>query len=197
MPRVTEQLDAAYLDQPPPRPIPLPLMLNVLSDHVFAQPLRSLFNLWVIGGALALGALFALGASPALRLIPALMIVAPLVGVARQIWRRAADDLALLRSGLTVRAHVLKLRAHRTTAGDIDGALVDCAIPVAPRRTYMGSIWVADGAEAMRLKRQGRVEVICLPHTPGTWRVIEQLKSEVRYDRMGSMQPIPHDVEMH
>ena len=191
---VTEQVDATYLEQPPPRPIPLPLALNVLSDHVFAQRLRSLLNPWVIAGALLLGVLFFLRASPALRLIPALMIIAPLVGLARQIWRRTSDDLALLRSGLTVRAHVLKVRAHRTTTGEIDGALVDCAIPVAPRRTYMGSLWLADGAEAMRLKHQGRVEVICLPRTPGTWRVIEQVKSEVRYDRMGPIQPIPHDV---
>ena len=191
---VTEQVDATYLEQPPPRPIPLSLALNVLSDHVFAQPLRGLLDPLVVGGVLALGALFVLRASPALRLLPALMIIVPLVGLAQQIWRRTSDDLALLRSGLTVRAHVLKVRAHRTTTGEIDGALVDCAIPVAPRRTYVGSIWLADGAEAMRLKRQGRVEVICLPRTPGTWRVIEQVQSEVRYDRMGPVQPIPHDA---
>ena len=77
--------------------------------------------------------------------------------------------------------------------GTIDGALLDCAIPVAPRRTYVGSIWLANGAEAQRLKHQGRVEVICLPRTPGTWRVIEDVKSDIRYDRMGAIQQIPRE----
>jgi len=83
---------------------------------------------------------------------------------------------------------VLRLRPHRSTSGAIDGAMLDCAIPIAPRRTYVGSIWLSNGAEAARLARQGRVEVICLPRTPGTWRVIEEVKSDIRYDRMGVMQ---------
>jgi hypothetical protein len=191
---VTEQVDAAYLEQPPPRPIPPALALNVLSDHIFAQPLRVYLNRWLVGGALALLALFALGASPALRLIPVLVIVGWLAMGARRIWQTTRDDLALLRSGLTIRAHVLGLRPHRATTGEIEGALLDCAIPVAPRRTYVGSIWLADGAEALRLKKQGRVAVICLPRTPGTWRVIEQVASEIRYDRLGPMQAIPHEA---
>lgn len=191
---VTEQVDAAYLEQPPPRPIPLPLALNVLSDHVFNQPLRLILNPWTIGGVLALLTLFAIGASPILRLLALLVIAGRLALDARQVWRQARDDLALLKSGLTIRAHVLRLRPHRATTGEIEGALLDCAIPVAPRRTYMGSIWLSDGNEALRLKNQGRIEVICLPRTPGTWRVIEQVKAEVRYDRLGPMQAIPHEA---
>jgi hypothetical protein len=106
-------------------------------------------------------------------------------------WRRAREDLALLREGLTIRAHVLGLRPYRTTLGAIDGALLDCAIPVAPRRTYVGSIWLSDGNEALRLARQGRIEVLCLPRTPGTWRVIESVKTDIRYDRRGPTQEIP------
>ncbi|MBK9712141.1 MAG: hypothetical protein IPO81_12600 [Kouleothrix sp.] len=191
---VTEQVDAAYLEQPPPRPIPLPVALNVLADHTFEQPIRIFLNPWLIAGVLALLLLFILHASPALRLIPVIVVLGRLVIAARQIWRRVRDDLALLRSGLTIRAHVLRLRPHRTTTGEINGALLDCAIPVAPRRTYVGSVWVADGAEAVRLAHQGRVQVICLPRTPGTWRVIEQIQSEIRYDRMGPMQQIPPDL---
>ena len=88
---------------------------------------------------------------------------------------------------------MLGLRPYRTTLGAIDGALLDCAIPVAPRRTYVGSLWLANGAEALRIERQGRVEVICLPRTPGTWRVIEDVKSDIRYDRMGPIQQLPRD----
>jgi hypothetical protein len=190
---VTEQVDVDYLGQPPPRPIPPALALNVLGDHVFAQPIQRYLNRWVVGGALALLLLFALGASPALRLVPVLIIVGRLAFDARQIWRSARDDLALLRSGLTIRAHVLRLRPHRATTGQIEGALLDCAIPVAPRRTYMGSIWLSDGAEALRLKKQGRVAVICLPRTPGTWRVVERVASEIRYDRLSPMQAIPKE----
>lgn len=191
---VTEQVDAAYLEQPPPRPIPLPVALNVLADHTFEQPIRIFLNPWLIAGVLALLVLFILHASPALRLIPVIVVLGRLLIAARQIWRRVRDNLALLRSGLTIRAHVLRLRPHRTTTGEINGALLDCAIPVAPRRTYVGSVWVADGAEAVRLAHQGRVQVICLPRTPGTWRVIEQIELEIRYDRMGPMQQIPPDL---
>jgi hypothetical protein len=194
MQSVTEQVDATYLEQPPPRPIRLQLVLNVFSDHIFAQPIRAFLSPWVIAGIIALLILFALRASPALRLVPVLVIVVRLALEIRRIWRLAGDDLALLRQGLTIRAHVLRMRSHRSTLGEIDGAVLDCAISIAPRRTYVGSIWLADGEEAARLAHQGRVEVICLPRTPGTWRVIERIASEIRYDRLGATQTIPHEA---
>jgi hypothetical protein len=193
MQRVTEQVDAAYLQQSPPRPLSPAVMANLLSDHIFERPLKLFLDPLIIAGIILLVVLFALRASTAIRLVPVLLIVIRLLISARDLWRHVSDDLALLRNGLTVRAHVLGLRAHRTTMGAIDGALLDCAIPVAPRRTYVGSIWLANGAEALRLKRQGRVEVICLPRTPGTWRVIEDVKSDIRYDRMGAIQQIPRE----
>jgi hypothetical protein len=36
--------------------------------------------------------------------------------------------------------------------------------------------------------------VICLPRAPGTWRVVEDLHSEVRYDRSGPIVHVPEDV---
>jgi hypothetical protein len=193
MQRVTEQVDAAYLQQSPPRRLSPAIMANLLSDHILERPLKAFLDPLIIAGIITLLILFALRASTAIRLVPVLLIVIRLLINARQLWQRVSDDLALLRNGLTVRAHVLELRAHRTTLGAIDGALLDCAIPVAPRRTYVGSIWLANGAEALRLKRQGRVEVICLPRTPGTWRVIEDVNSDIRYDRMGAIQQIAHE----
>jgi hypothetical protein len=193
MQRVTEQVDAAYLQQSPPRKLSPAVMVNLFSDHVFERPLKAFLDPLIIAGIITLLVLFALRASTAIRLVPVLIIVIRLLISARHLWRNVRDDLALLRNGLTVRAHVLGLRAHRTTMGVIDGALLDCAIPVAPRRTYVGSIWLANGAEALRLKRQGRIEVICLPRTPGTWRVIEDVKSDIRYDRMGVIQQIPRE----
>ena len=193
MQRVTEQVDAAYLQQAPPRTLSPAVMANLLSDHIFERPLKAFLDPVIIAAIIALLVLFALRASSAIRLVPVLLIVIRLLISAGYLWQHIRDDLALLRNGLTVRAHVLGLRPHRTTLGAINGALLDCAIPVAPRRTYVGSIWLASGAEALRLKQQGRVEVICLPRTPGTWRVIEDVKSDIRYDRVGAIQPIPRE----
>ena len=194
MQRVTEQVDTAYLQQSPPRPLSSAIMANLLSDHIFERPLKAFLDPVIIAAIITLVILFALRASTAIRLVPVLLIVIRLLISALHLWRHVSDDLALLRNGLTVRAHVLGLRPHRTTMGAIDGALLDCAIPVALRRTYVGSIWLANGVEALRLKQQGRVEVICLPRTPGTWRVIEDVKSDIRYDRMGAIQHIPREV---
>jgi hypothetical protein len=194
MQRVTEQVDAAYLEQVPPRPLQITVILNLLSDHIFDRPLKAFLDPVVVASVVVLFALFAMRASSAVRLVPVVLIIIRLALDARRIWLRMRDDLALLRNGLIVRAHVLGLRPHRNTAGTIDGALLDCAIPVAPRRTYVGSIWLADGAEARRLERQGRVEVLYLPRTPGTWRVIEDVKSDIRYDRAGPLQQIPQEA---
>ena len=194
MQRVTEQVDAAYLQQPPPRSLTPAMIANLLSDHIFERSLKVFLDPVIIAAIIALIILFALRASTAIRLVPVLLIVIRLLISVGYLWRRVSDDLALLRNGLTVRAHVLGLRALRTTMGAINGALLDCAIPVAPRRTYVGSIWLANGAEAQRLQHQGRVEVICLPRTPGTWRVIEDVKSDIRYDRIGASQPLPPEA---
>src|SRR5690349_12742166 len=134
MQRVTEQVDAAYLQQPPPRRLSLALVVNLFSDHVFERPLTAFLDPLIIISILALLMLFALRASTIIRLVPVLIIVTRLLIDARQIWRHVSDDLALLRNGLAIRAHVLGLRPYRTTLGAIDGALLDCAIPVAPRR---------------------------------------------------------------
>jgi hypothetical protein len=195
MQRVTEQVDATYLQQSPPRRLSPAVIANLLSDYIFERPLKLFFDPLIIASILMLVLLFALRASTAIRLIPVLLIVIRLLLSAGHLWRHVSDDLALLRNGLTLRAHILGLRPHRTTMGAIDGALLDCAIPVAPRRTYVGSIWLANGTEALRLMRQGRVEVICLPRTPGTWRVIEDVKSDIRYDRMGAIQQLPRESE--
>jgi hypothetical protein len=36
--------------------------------------------------------------------------------------------------------------------------------------------------------------VICLPRTPGTWRLTEDVTSEIRYDRMAPPPAIPQDI---
>jgi hypothetical protein len=192
--RVTDQVDANYLEQAPPRPIRPVVVLNLLGDHIFERPASAFLDPLLIVGVVTLVGMIALHAHRLLWLA-ALLLIFVRVGIgAYRVWRRAWDDLLLLRKGLKLRAHVLRMRPHRNTIGEIDGALLDCAIVVAPRRTYVGSIWIADGLEAARLASQGRVEVICLPRTPGTWRIIEEVKSDVRYERVGPMQSIPQEA---
>jgi hypothetical protein len=179
MPRVTELVDDAYLVHAPPRPFPAAALPALIGDTALRRPL---LDPALLACAAILGLLLARDAWWPL-LLP------PLAGVLWWVWRRAlgvwrkvCDEVGLLRHGRTVRARVLRLRPHRNTLGEIDGALLFCAIPVAARRTYVGSVWLSDGTEALRLHREGRVNVICLPRTPGTWRIVDALHSEQRYD---------------
>jgi len=192
--RVTDQVDADYLEQSPPRPLPPVVALNLLGDYIFERPSTTFLDPLLLVGVVTLVGMITLHAPRLLWFVPLLLILVRISIGAYRIGRRIWDDLLLLRKGLRLRAHVLHMRPHRNTMGEIDGALLDCAIVVAPRRTYVGSIWIADGIEAARLARQGRVEVICLPRTPGTWRLIEEIRSDVRYERVGPVAQIPQEI---
>jgi hypothetical protein len=194
MQRVTERVSAEYLEQTPVRPVPYQAVLDIVDDYLFERPQSTFLDPWLIISLLALVVLFFAHLRAPLYLVPLAVILVRLGMGGARLWRRVGDDIALLRKGLIVRAHVLALRPHRAITGEIDGALIDCAIPVAPRRTYVGSLWLADGNEALQLSRQGRLEVICLPRTPGTWRLVEPVRSEVRYERMGPVVALPPDV---
>ncbi len=194
MRRVIDQVDASYLEQPPPRPLPPAIVLNVLGDHLFERPIGVLLDPVFIISVVALVVLGGLRVGAPLALLALLVLIGRIGLGAFQIGQRLWSDLLLLRNGLILRAHVLRMRPHRNTLGEIDGALLDCAIPVAPRRTYVGSIWLSDGIEATRLARQGRVAVLCLPRTPGTWRIIEEIRADVRYERFGPLRQLPEEV---
>ncbi|HWQ15596.1 MAG TPA: hypothetical protein VNL77_22535 [Roseiflexaceae bacterium] len=182
MTRVTDRVDAAYLAQAPPRPFPAAVLPELLGDYVLGRPLRALLDPPLLV-CLALLLLLAGARAHWLLWAPPLLVALWRLGRAgMRVVGRVRDELALLRHGRTVRAHVLRLRPSRTLLGEIDGALLYCAIPVAPRRTYVGAVWLSDGTEALELARAGRVTVICLPRAPGTWRIVEPLRSEVRYD---------------
>lgn len=194
MQHVNERVSASYLELPAPRPFPSDALLDLLIDHLLRPALRKLIDPVVAPALLAIMALSFLRASGWLVALVAVIIAARLAGGVRRVYGRIQDEVALLRHGLTVRAHVMHLRPYRTILGEIAGARLDCAIPVAPRRTYIGSIWLSDGTEAVEIAKRGRLTVICLPRTPGTWRVVERLSSEIRYDRMGPIERIPSDV---
>jgi hypothetical protein len=183
MMRVTDRVPPAYLAYSTPRPFPVGAFLDLLGESVIEQPLRVLLQPLLIVSVLMLGVLVTLDGHWLLWVGPVGIVAAKLARAITRVLRRVRDELALLRHGLTLQAHILRLRPYRDETGEIDGALLYCAIPVAMRRTYVGTVWLSDGSEALRIARAGRMTVIALPRTPGTWRIVDELRSaHVRYD---------------
>jgi hypothetical protein len=192
MQRVNERVSPAYFESSTPRPFPFDALPDLILDHIIRPGLRNLLDPFVAVGLIVL--LLGLTHAPWFVITGALLLLgARVAGGALRVFRRVEDEIRLLRHGLALRAHVLRLRPHRDIQGEIDGAKLDCALAVAARRTYVGSVWLSDGAEAVQIAQRGRLLVICLPRTPGTWRVVEDLRSEVRYDRLGPIAHVPTD----
>lgn len=181
MPVVVDQVDASLFQQQPPRLLPPFLLLNLLGEYLLTTPLKVYIDPVIIGGLV--GAI----AAAALRMdsrIILLLILLILIHLGTAIWklaRQIREDMALLKYGIIVRAHILHLRLHFDAQGQPAGAFLDCAIPIRRHRTSVGSVWLADAAEAARLAKQGRVTVICLVRAPGTWRLLESTSPEFRY----------------
>lgn len=192
--RLTERIPRNYFTHETPRPFPYDVVPDMLYNHAIKPALRGLLDPYVVVGLTAFAILLAIKAAWPIMFLALLLVIWRIGRGLLLVHRRIRDEIWLLRYGLTVRAHVLRLRPHRTIVGDIDGARLDCALAVSPRRTYIGSIWLSDGSEAAEMSKRGYIYVICLLQAPGSWRVIEQLRSEVRYDRMGPIQKIPEDV---
>ncbi len=194
MQRVNQRVNSGYLNTGAPRPFPFEALPDLVLDYLVQPAFRKLLDPIIGFGLLVL---LALGITHTGGLLVFLAVVLLTLRLWRDVSRmlgRIIDEIALLRYGLVVRAHVLRMRPYRSELGEIDGALFDCAIAVAPRRTYVGCVWLSDGAEAVQLAKVGRVDVLCLPLTPGTWRIVEDLRSEVRYDRRGPIAHIPVDI---
>lgn len=92
------------------------------------------------------------------------------------MWRaskRLFHDLHLLKHGHLVNAQVLAVRPCTTEQGAHYGTFVDLWIPIGERRCSAGSFWIPDHVDSARLKDRTHILVICLPHVPGTWYLIE------------------------
>jgi hypothetical protein len=153
-----------------------------VGEYLLERPLRSYFDPYVLMGFCALALLMAIGA-------PALLVVALLVLLAlrlsRPVWRLCRDvreDYLLLRHGVVVNAHVLGVRPCRDSAGRQAGAYLDCAIPITRKRTSVGSVWMPDAADALRVSSAGRLPVICLARAPGAWRLRDGDGPHLRYE---------------
>jgi hypothetical protein len=194
MQRVDQHVSRGYLGQVPPRLFPHEALPDILIDYLIRPALRKLLDPVVGLGLLALLGLYTTNSSPTLCWLLVVLLSIRVWRDVRSTLRRLRDEIGLLQHGLLVRAYILRMRPYRSELGEIDGAIFDCAIPVAARRTYVGSFWLSDGSEAVEITKAGRIDVLCLPLTPGTWRVVENVRSEVRYDRMGPIAHIPEDI---
>lgn len=192
MRQVTDYVDSAYLQQPTPRSLPFGVVRHLAGSYVLSRP-QSVLDPWVVVSAVALAALWIVDVRGGALLIPVAVLVWRVLRGCVWLWRRVHDDVALLRHGEVVRAHVDNLRPHRGYTGQIEGALLDCTIPITARRVSVGSVWFADGQEALRLAQQRSLHVLCLTHAPGTWRIIEPISSAMRYDPLSTMTALPTD----
>lgn len=184
MPLIVDLVSPTLLQSEPPRRLPLLLLPNLIGEYLIETPLATYINPVLIGGIVGALAMAILDVGPLLwRLL--LIILTIHLGVAtwrlgRCIW----DDLALIKYGVLVRARILRVRSYRDACGNLAGAYLDCAIPIGQRRISVGSVWLANAHEALRLKRQERVQVICLTCPPGTWRLLEGSSTELRYEAL-------------
>lgn len=182
VPAVYKLIDHSNLDTEPPRPVPIFFFPNLLGEYLLERRPRSYVDPFTIG-CLVLGGLLSL-----LNLglwIWSLVFFALLVRLTIAIWpviARAYADTRLMRYGVIVQAHVIRVRAGRSDHGALAGAFLDCAIPLSPRLSVVGSVWIPDATEAIKLWRQGHLRTICLPTAPSNWRLIEGDRPDLRYD---------------
>ncbi len=113
MQRVTDQVDADYLEQPPPRPLPPVVALNLIGDYIFERPSSTFLDPLLLISVVTLAGMIALHANRLFWFAPVLLITARVIVGAYRIARRTWDDLLLLRKGLRLRAHVARSSSRR------------------------------------------------------------------------------------
>ncbi|NTW01276.1 MAG: hypothetical protein HGA19_08175, partial [Oscillochloris sp.] len=86
------------------------------------------------------------------------------------------------RYGVVTNAHVMGVRTCRDAGGGFAGAYLDCVIPITRRRTSVGSVWMPNASEALRIGQYGRLNVICLTRSPGIWRLCDGDGPHLRYE---------------
>lgn len=185
MPDVLDLVERSTLDSAPPRRLPVFFLPNLIGEYLIERPLRSYLDLYLITGLLAAVTMIILRVGMLLWLA---LLVLMAMRIGRAVWRIYRDvreDYLLLRYGVVVNAHIMGVRTSRDANGDLSGAYVDCAIPLTPRHTSVGTVWMPDAAEAARLGRIGRLPVIALPRSPGTWRLRDGDGPHLRYEPSG------------
>ncbi|NTU81329.1 MAG: hypothetical protein HGA45_18455 [Chloroflexales bacterium] len=182
MPDIIELVDPDTLEQPAPRRLPIFFVPNLIGEYLLERPLTVYLDPFVILCVIAAAALAALGVPPLAGLALVALVGVRLLGPCLRLYHNVREDYHLLRHGLVINAHVIGLRPCRSASGRPAGAYLDCAIPITRQRTSVGSVWLPDTSEAVRLSAAGRIPVICLAHAPGTWRLRHGDGPHLRYD---------------
>ena len=182
MPNVLGLVDHNLLEQLPPRRLPPLFLVNLVGEYLLERPARSYFDPYVIIGLCATGLMLALQAEPMLWVLLLGLLGLRLSKPCWRLFRDVREDYLLLRHGVVVTAHVLGVRPCRDAAGNVAGAYLDCAIPITRRRTSVGSVWMPDAADALRVSAAGRIPVICLARAPGAWRLRDGDGPHLRYE---------------
>lgn len=182
MPDILDLVDRDLLEQPPPRSLPALFVPNLIGEYLLERPAHAYLDLYLIAGLCAAVAMLILQPSPLLWLPLLLLLVLRLGGPAGRLFRNVREDYLLLRHGVVVQAHILGVRPCREGAGNPGGAYLDCVIPVTSKRSSVGSVWMPDTADALRIGAAGRVPVICLARAPGTWRLRDGDGPHLRYE---------------
>lgn len=190
-PIIIDQVEPALLEQEPPRTLPVLLLPNLLGEYLILTPLKAYFDPLLISGVAAAVAMALLQVSPLLWVVWGGVLATHLGVTFWKLGRRVREDMALIKYGIIVRAHILRVRTQRDISGNVVGACLDCVIPVGRQRISIGSVWLSDEVEAARLEKCGRVQVICLPRKPGTWRLLEVRSPRLRYEPFSETPPIP------
>jgi hypothetical protein len=182
VPDVLDLVDHGLLDDNPPRRLPLFFLPNLIGEYLLERPLRFYLDPIMITGVIGALIMLSVDAVPILWLALGTILALRAVAVCWQIYRDVREDYLLMRFGVVTSAHVMGVRTCRDASGAMSGAYVDCVIPISRRRTSVGSVWMPDAGEAMRIGQLGRLSVICLTRSPGAWRLREGDGPHLRYE---------------
>jgi hypothetical protein len=109
---ITERVSHDYFDQPSPRPFPYEALPNLIVDHLIRPGLRRLLAPLIVVGLLIVVGAELLHAPWYVSAVAYLLVATQLLRGIHHALRRMQDEIALMRYGLAVRAHVLRMRTY-------------------------------------------------------------------------------------
>jgi hypothetical protein len=182
VPDVLDLVDGSLLDRSPPRRLPFFFLPNLIGEYLLERPLRFYLDPILIVGVVAAAVMLVMRSPLALWVALGLILALRALSACWQIYRDVREDYLLMRFGVVTSAHVMGVRTCRDASGSLSGAYLDCVIPISRRRTSVGSVWMPDASEALRIGQDGRLSVICLTRSPGAWRLREGDGPHLRYE---------------
>lgn len=167
------KLDRTLFEHEAPRRLPQDILFTLFRLHLRERSFRAYLDIPLLGGITVTLALIVFRVMRVLWIISTALVCIRLAFVVWHMSKRAREDITLLKYGKVVQAQVLGVRPCSDSEHNTNGFYLDCIIPVEQRRFSLGSAWMRDETLANRLKDMRFVPVICLPHTPGNWYLLD------------------------